>query len=224
VSVIGVIGCSGGVGASTFTAVLAAVAGPTLLVDVDGAAGGIDVLLDIVDTPGARWSGMRLAGGHLDPEVLYAGLPEWRGCRVLAADAGPPDPEALHQVLTAVGADGSVVLDLPRAACAERAAALLHCELVVLVARSDVQGLAAVHAVAGALPETAAGAVLRRGSVSARQAAEAAGVPVLGLLPPLRPASGRLAGERLPGAMARVARGVLDGLVGGAGAVVRRPA
>jgi hypothetical protein len=210
-AVIGVIGCSGGVGASTLAAVLACVAQPSVLVDLDAAAGGIDVLLDAIDVPGARWSGVRVDGGRLDPHTLRGGLPAWGGCRVLAADAGPPDAEAVLQVLDAAVALGPVVLDLPRAACPERAAAFVRCDLVLLVARGDIQGVTAAHAVATDVP-VPCGLVVRRGELAAEKAALAAALPLLGALPPLRAASGALDPDRLPRASVRVARGVLDGL------------
>jgi len=68
--VLGVVGGSGGVGASTFAAVLAAVTGRAMLVDLDVVGGGIDVLLGIEDVAGARWSGLRVGGGRLDPALL----------------------------------------------------------------------------------------------------------------------------------------------------------
>src|SRR6185312_17116098 len=90
-SMIGVIGGNGGVGASTFAAVLAWAAVSGVLVDLDPVGGGVDVLLGIERAPGARWSGLRLDGGRLAPEVLTAGLPRWAGVPVLAADRSPPD-------------------------------------------------------------------------------------------------------------------------------------
>jgi hypothetical protein len=221
VSTFGIIGCSGGVGASTFAAVLARVAAPSLLVDLDVAAGGIDVLLDVVDRPGARWSAVRVDGGRIDPDALRDGLPDWGQCRVLAADAGPPEAEAVLQVLDAAAGNGPVVLDLARSPSPERAAALLHCDLVVLVGRADVQGVTSVHAVATALPELPRGVALRRGCIPPARAAQAAGVPLLGVLPPFRPSAAAVAPGRLPRAMVRVARGVLAGLAGldGLGAV-----
>src|SRR5690349_916184 len=62
--VLGVVGGSGGVGASSFAAVLAATAGRSLLVDLDVAGGGLDVVLGIEAEAGARWSGLHLAGGR----------------------------------------------------------------------------------------------------------------------------------------------------------------
>jgi hypothetical protein len=210
--VLAVLGGSGGVGASSFAAVLAAVIGSSLLIDLDVAGGGIDVALGIDAEPGARWSGLRLAGGHLDPAALVDGLPRWGPVAVLAADVAVLDPEAVLQVVAAGRSAGPVVLDLPRSCGAERAAALLHSDLVVLLARGDVRGLVAANAVAGALPELPAGVVVRRGDVKPRRAAEIVGCPLLGKLPTLRASPFELDPDRLPRAASRVAAGLLRGI------------
>jgi hypothetical protein len=211
-AVIGVVGGSGGVGATSFAAVLAAVAGDAILVDVDGAGGGVDVALGVEQVPGARWSGVHLAGGRLDPAVLAAGLPRWGPVAVLAADVAQPDPAAIREVLDAARRVGPVVVDLPRAQCRERAAALLHCDLVVVVARGDIGGLVSAHASASALPELPVGLVVRRGTVTAGEAAALVGRPLLGELPALGASRFALDPARLPRAAARVAAGVLAGL------------
>ena len=209
--VIGVLGGSGGVGASTFAAVLAVTAGPSVLVDLDVCGGGIDVVLGIESVPGARWSGLELAGGRREPAALAAGLPHAGPCAVLAADTAELDADAVHQVLSAAAAAGPVVADLPRAPCAERAAALLLCDLVVVLARADVGGLVAAHTVVDELPELAIGVVVRRGRVPPAQAADLIGAPLLGELAPLGTAL-TLDPRRPPRSLARVAVGVLGGL------------
>ena len=211
-SVIGVVGGSGGVGTSSFAAVLAAVAGGALLVDLDVAGGGIDVTLGIESTPGARWSGLRLAGGRLEPGALVGGLPRWGSVPVLAADVADLDPDAVLQVLAVARTTGPVVLDLPRRDCPERAAALLHCALVVVLARADVDGLVAAHALTDGLPELPRGVVCRRGEVASADAARLGGVPLLGELPALDGSRMVLNPHRLPSAPSRVAAGVLRGL------------
>jgi MinD-like ATPase involved in chromosome partitioning or flagellar assembly len=210
-NVIGVVGGSGGVGASSFAAVLAA-AGGALLVDLDVAGGGIDVTLGIESTAGARWSGLRLAGGRLDPDALVGGLPRWGSVPVLAADVADLDPDAVLQVLDVARSAGPVVLDLPRRSCPERAAALLQSRLVVVLARADVDGLVAAHALVATLPELPNGLICRRGEVAAVDAARLVGVPLLGELPPLGRNRMVLNSHRLPSAAARVAAGVLRGL------------
>lgn len=212
--VIGVVGGSGGVGASTFAAVLAVVAGPSLLVDLDCAGGGIDVVLGIEQVPGARWSGLRVAGGNLDPGSLAAGLPRAGICSVLAADVPSLDPDAVLQVVGAAERAGPVVVDLPRAAVPERAAALVCCDLVVVLARTDVSGLVAAHATVSALPELPLGVVVRHGEVAAAEAADLVGAPLLGELPALGSAMLTVDAGKPPRHLARVAAGVLVGVCG----------
>jgi secretion/DNA translocation related CpaE-like protein len=210
--VIGVVGGCGGVGASTFAAVLALVAAPALLVDLDVNGGGVDVVLGVEQASGARWSGLRLEGGRLDPAALAEGLPRAGPVPVLAADTAALDPAAVLQVLDAAGALGVVVLDLPRAACPEREAGLLRCDLVVVVARADVAGLVAAHATVSALPELPVGVVVRRGGVEAAGAARLVGAPLLGVLPALAGGPLTIDPARPPRSIARVAAGVLTGL------------
>jgi len=203
--VIGVIGGSGGVGASTFAAVLTSVAERGVLIDLDPVGGGIDVLLGIDDLAGARWSGLRVEGGYLDPTLLDEGLPRWRDVAVLAADQ-PPDAAAVAQVAAAAAQLGTVVLDLPRSPSPLRAAGLAACDLCVLVASAhDVRSLVAAAAVLRSLPDIPVGVVLRRGSFGVDEAIELLGAPLLGVLPATDRPSGR--------STARVALGVVDGLL-----------
>lgn len=215
--VIAVVGGSGGVGASTFAAVLASVAaasGPALLLDLDVAGGGLDVVLGIEDAPGARWSGLRLAGGDLDAQVLLDGLPAWHACSVLAADVAELAPAAVSQVLDALDlALDTVVVDLPRGPCPQRDAALARCDLVVVLIRADAPGLVAAHAQLRILPELPTGLLVRRGDLGGAQAAGLVGAPLLGELPALRAGARRRAAGELPRVVQSVAEGVLDGLV-----------
>jgi hypothetical protein len=210
---IAVLGGSGGVGASTFAAVLAWAAGAALL-DLDAVGGGLDVLLGIERTPGARWSALRLGGGRLDPRLLLEGLPHWYGVPVLAADLSPPPAEGVPEVIAAAAGAGPVVLDVPRAPCPVRTAALTHCDVAVLLARARVPELSAARALlAGVVPlvELPIGVLLRPGDVPREEAALLLGRPVIGAVPtPAR--SVELAAGRPPRALLRVASGVLDGL------------
>jgi secretion/DNA translocation related CpaE-like protein len=216
--VIGVIGGSGGVGASTFAAVLAVLAGagasaagPSLLIDLDVVGGGIDVVLGIESVPGARWSGLRVDGGHLDADDLVDGLPRAGPCAVLACDTSALHPSAVGQVLDAAAAIGPVVVDLPRHDCDVRAVGLARCDVVVALARADVAGLVAAHAVVSRLGAVAVGVVLRRGEVGAAQGAELVGAELLGVLPALGAPVG-VDPDRLPRPIVRVAGGVLAGV------------
>lgn len=213
---MGVVGGRGGAGASTFAAVLAAMAalgGSALLIDLDPVAGGLDVLLGIETVPGARWSGLRLDGGHLDPDVLLAGLPLWGSVSVLSADVSPL-PADVAQVLDVAARAGPVVVDLGRWPSPARPAALTECALTVLVCGADVRSVTGARAVRVELESGPVGLVVVRSGrdpAPAARVAELVGAPLIGAVPgdrrrddsPLDPSA-------LPRALTRVACGVLD--------------
>lgn len=208
--VVGVVGGSGGVGASTFASLIASVALPSVLVDVDPAGGGVDVLLGIEAVPGARWSGLRLEGGRLDPALLADGLPRWRDVAVLAADGDVPTAAGALEVVDAATRLGAVVLDLPRSPSPVRDALLRRCVLCVVVAVAEVRDVAAARAVVRLAPDAPFGVVVRRGSLPVDDVARLLGAPLLGVLPALERDAPR--SSRVPRAAIRVAAGVLDGL------------
>jgi MinD superfamily P-loop ATPase len=215
--VIGVVGGSGGVGASTFAAVLAATATAgglrdAVLVDLDPVAGGIDVLLGAEDLPGPRWSGLRLAGGDLEPRLLAEGLPRWSSVAFIAADV-MPTAAVVQQAVGIASAIGPVVIDLARWPCDARRAAIDGCDLVVLVARPEVAALTAARAVSASLGDVRVGAVIRIRSTSGRadRIARLLGVPLIGTMAPRnRVSDAPIDASALPHGVVRIARGVLD--------------
>ena len=214
--VIGVVGGCGGTGASTFACVLAATAsadGPAVLVDLDPVAGGIDVLLGIETLPGARWSGLRLGGGRLDPHVLTDGLPHWASVAVLSADA-MPGPDVVAQTLEVASSAAAVVVDLGRWRSPARTAALRRCDLIVLLCGADVRSVTGARAVRVGLDAGALGVVVMRAGrdlAPASRVAELVGAPLVGVVPAtLRRDDTPLDPRSLPRTMARIARGVLD--------------
>lgn len=145
--------------------------------------------------------------GHLDPDDLVGELPSFGPSVVLAADVSEIEPDAVRQVLIAGSRRGPVVINLPRVACPERTAALGRCDLIVVLARTDVSGLVAAHTMVAALPDVALGLVVRRGQVDPDEAAALVGAPLIGVLPPC----GRrlvLDPARPPRSALRVATGV----------------
>ncbi len=205
--VVSVVGGTGGVGASTFAAALAAAAGRSTLVDCDPVGGGVDVLLGIESVVGARWSGLRLDGGFLDPALLEEGLPRWNEVGVLAADAGPA--AAIEQVVGAAAELGPVVLDVPRWPGVERDSALRCCQLCVVLVAARVAALVAARTViAGLAAAPRLGAVLRRGDVPTAEASRVLGIPLLGVVPAL---DGSDVSPRIPRQVERVAAGVFAG-------------
>ncbi len=209
---LGVVGGRGGVGASRFAATLAARAAATfgrcLLLDLDPCSGGIDVLLGVESVPGARWSGLRLAGGHLDPALLLDGLPSWGAVSVLAADSlTAPPVESVEQVIEVAAPLAPVVIDLARWPSRERSAAVSRCDLIVLLVTADVPGVTAARCVASELP-VPLGLLVRGSRASARAVPDLVGARLLGRLPGLgRRAVGL---ENAPRRMRLAASGVLD--------------
>ena len=196
---MGVLGGSGGVGASAFAAVLARACAPSTLVDCDAVGGGVDVLLGMEASAGVRWSGIAVDGGQLDPAALDAGVPHWCGVRVVAAD-GAVDPGALVEVVGAAEQLGTVVLDLPRSPSELRDRAAWLCTLLVVVSAVSVRGLAAARALVRSLPDVPVGLVTRAASTGSP-----VGVPVLGVASEIDP-------QRPARPLLELAAGILDGV------------
>lgn len=187
--VLGVVGARGGVGASTLAALVAGRGSrrtATVLVDLDEAAGGIDVLVGLEDVDGARWPDLAQARGDVDGHDVVGLLPRWGRVAVLSADRtrpGPVDPGVRGDVLRALTAvAGLVVLDLGRAAVL--AGGTAGCGRVALLAARDLRSVAGAIALRGALAATGAdlGLVVRGpapGGLGAEELADAVGLPVL---------------------------------------------
>jgi secretion/DNA translocation related CpaE-like protein len=220
--VIAVVGGSGGVGASTFAAFLALVAGRrfaprSVLIDLDPAGGGVDVLLGAESVPGSRWSALRLGGGRLDPQAFADGLPAWSSVSVLAADGSDlPPPAAVDQALDIATRVGPVIVDTSRFASPTRSTVLARGDLAVLVAASHVYGVTGGRTAASALRGRPAGVVVRaaRGGPIPSRAAELIGLRLIGVLPSLRrPGRDRPLGTAAPRSVERLATGVLAGVL-----------
>jgi secretion/DNA translocation related CpaE-like protein len=146
-----VVGGSGGVGASTLAAGLAFVAARTrrtMLIDADPLSGGLDLLLGAERTPGWRWPRLANARGHLGD--LSGQLPSLDGIEVLSmtrCESPPgwvPDAEQLEAVLlSALRSHELTVVDLSRTLGATAREALRRADLVGLLVRDDIRGVAA---------------------------------------------------------------------------------
>ena len=118
---VGVVGGSGGAGATTLACGLGQVAaarGPTLVVDLDPLGPGCDRVLALDDAPGVRWDSLGTASGRLSGRSLREAVPRRNGLGVLgwASAASALDAGAVREALSAArrGHD-TVVVDLPRA-------------------------------------------------------------------------------------------------------------
>jgi secretion/DNA translocation related CpaE-like protein len=157
---IGVLGGSGGAGATVFAAALAQVAAdvrPTLLVDADPIGAGIDRVLGLESADGIRWDSMLQTTGRLSSRSLREALPRAGALSVLT---WPPDRPAslqafaMREVLSA-GRRGFevVVIDLPRHHDAVVEETITRCDHVVLVSTLTVPGVTSAARVAARLPE-----------------------------------------------------------------------
>ena len=79
---VGVVGGSGGAGATTLACALGQVAaarGPTLVVDLDPLGPGCDRVLALDDAPGVRWDSLGTASGRLSGRSLREAVPRRDG-------------------------------------------------------------------------------------------------------------------------------------------------
>ena len=232
--VVGVIGGSGGVGASTLAAGLAFTAARewerSMLLDADRYGGGIDLLLGAERVDGWRWPRLARASGHLGD--LGGQLPTVDGIDVLAmARTGhPPGWELPAEPLRAVLGSARRGYELTDRRSARGAPdrpsqeVLRLADLVVLVLRDDLRGRGggprvarrdrgvAVRGGSGAASEPVADAQCHGGGRGSRAAVarHARRRPRAGrgrrARRPSRPVGAQPAGPALPGAAAGAGR------------------
>ena len=159
---LGVVGGSGGVGATTFACALALTAagpGPAVLLDLDPLGPGVDrvVGLDTGDAAaaGARWDALVGSHGRLGSRSLRAALPHRDGLAVLTWPMGAPvelDPATAREVLSAAQRGHDVVVaDLPRHLGPVGLEVASRCDRVLLVVEPSVAGVASAGKVAAGL-------------------------------------------------------------------------
>ncbi|MFH8369213.1 septum site-determining protein Ssd [Streptomyces sp. NPDC018031] len=156
---VGVIGGSGGAGASTLACALAVTAARsgrrTMLIDGDPLGGGLDVLLGGENVQGLRWPAFAQSRGRVAGSALEESLPELHSLRVLSWDRGDSvviPPPAMRSVLAAARRRGGVVVvDLPRRVDETAAEALAQLDLGLLVVPAELRAVAAAHRVASSV-------------------------------------------------------------------------
>ncbi|MFI5763661.1 septum site-determining protein Ssd [Streptomyces sp. NPDC051563] len=231
---VGVIGGSGGAGASTLACALAlraARAGErTILIDGDPLGGGMDVLLGGEAAEGLRWPDFAASRGRVGAGALAESLPELHALRVLSWDRGDRvvvPPAAMRSVVAAARRRGGVVVvDLPRRVDEAVAEVLAQLDLVLLVVRGELRAVAAAGRVAAGVRMVARDVrVVVRGPAPGGLDAEAVagllGVPLAGEVPvevglPGRVAEGEPPGSHGRGALARFCDGFWQRALGSA--------
>lgn len=209
---VGVIGGSGGAGASTLACALAlgaARAGQrTMLIDGDPLGGGIDVMLGGESAEGLRWPAFADSRGRLAGRALEEALPELHALRVLSWDRGdctavPPD--AMRAVLGAARRRGGVVVvDLPRRVDEPAVEVLEQLDLGLLVVPSELRAVAAAHRIASVVRMLLGDLrVVARGpfatGLDGQEIARLLGLPLAAELPPEPGLPEALAAGRPPG-------------------------
>ncbi|MFN8195490.1 MAG: septum site-determining protein Ssd [Nocardioidaceae bacterium] len=191
--VIGVVGGSGGAGATTFSCALgqvAAAAGPALVVDADAQGPGLDRVLGVEDAAGVRWHDLQHARGRLSSRSLREAVPARDRLGVLTwsptALDGPP-MDAVREVLSA-GRRGHdvVVVDLPRAGDAMTEELVARCDELVVVSRPTVLGLAATARLCSRHPTVSRCVVVRGRGPAESEVAAVTGVDRVVVMPDQR--------------------------------------
>ncbi len=209
--VIGVVGATGGLGASSLAAALAVRASSnglaSLLIDAHPHGGGVDVCLGLDTEPGLRWPDLASVRGEIDARAVLEDVPSVGECRVLSWDRVPSRALADHGLAIAFAltqAANLSVIDLPGAEADGAAIWWGLCD-IVLVCGYGVRQMAAAavvlellemvsrHAQARLLPGSSpqvmgkprVHAVLREsaGKVDRDRAAATLGLPILGAMP-----------------------------------------
>lgn len=184
--VVGVLGGSGGAGATTFACALGQVAsrtGPCVVVDLDPLGPGVDRILGLESVPGVRWDVLDQAGGRLGSRALREALPRRGDLGVLTwtGRGAVPAPEAVREALSAArrGHD-TVVVDLPRSDEALVDEVVARCDLLLVVVTPTVAGTASAGRLLARLPDQSRTRLVLRGSgIAAGEIAAVTGVPVL---------------------------------------------
>ncbi|WP_293951939.1 septum site-determining protein Ssd [uncultured Corynebacterium sp.] len=153
-STIGVLGAAGGVGVSTIAAALArrrTRKNRTVLIDAVASSGGLDLLLGLEDTPGARWPDLGFTRGTVQAEDVLAALPVTgeklfllSAARSAALDffaLGAGDVTAAVACLAAADEPLDVVVDLRAGDIADEVVPVL--DHLVLVVSAEVRAVAA---------------------------------------------------------------------------------
>ncbi len=185
--VLGVVGGSGGAGATTFACALAQVAagrGPAVVIDCDPLGPGVDRVLGVEALDGFRWDALCQTTGRLSGRALREALPRRGQLGVLSwysGSAGTLQPFAVREALSAArrGHD-AVVLDLPRSPQPVVDELVSRCDQVLMVVVPTVAGVASAARTCARLGSPPHLRLLLRGQgLAARDVGRATGVTVV---------------------------------------------
>jgi secretion/DNA translocation related CpaE-like protein len=188
-TLVGVVGGSGGAGATTFASALALTAARTrrtVLVDLDPLGPGLDRVVGLDEAGGVRWADLVGSRGRIGARSLRAALPGQDGLAVLTWGPGRPvEPDAgtVREVLSAAQRGSQlVVVDLPRAWDETTSEVVTRCHRVLVVAEPTVSGTVSAlrtTTAARALNDAVALVARRGGALAADDLAATLDVPLL---------------------------------------------
>src|SRR4051794_18412146 len=192
---IGVLGGSGGSGATTFACALAQVAGrtgPAVVVGLHPLGPGVDRVPGLDLVAGARWAALGHTTGRLSARALRDSLPRRDGVAALTWYSGsrprPLQAFAVREALSAArrGHD-TVVVDLPRVPDPLTEEIASRCDQVLVTVVTTVAGVAAAMRTCGRFADPGALRLVVRGSgMDDETLGRALGVPVLHRMPDQR--------------------------------------
>lgn len=186
--VIGVIGGSGGAGATTLACALgqwAARSGPAAIIDCDPQGPGLDRMLGLERRQGFRWDALCQTTGRLSARALREALPRAGDLGVLSwyVDGRPQTLQAfaVREVLSAARrGHATVVVDLPRWPDPLVDEIASRCDELVVATVASVVGVAGAARLRARFAEHGgAGVVLRGEGLTAAEVQRAVGLPVL---------------------------------------------
>jgi secretion/DNA translocation related CpaE-like protein len=184
---VGVVGGSGGAGATTFGCALAQVAsrhGPAVVVDVDPLGPGVDRVLGLESREGVRWDALARTAGRLSARSLREALPRRDDLSVLTWHAGASAPVPEFTAREAISAlqrgHDTVVVDLPRTADPVVDDLAARCDLVLVVVVPSVAGVSSAARLCARFADpTRLRIVVRGAGIDEQEVARVTGVPVL---------------------------------------------
>ncbi len=189
--VVGVVGGSGGAGATTLACALgqtAARRGDAVVLDCDPLGPGADTVLGLDGVDGFRWDALCQTTGRFSARALREALPRRDSLGVLTWHPGSAvglQAFAVREALSAARrGHATVVVDLPRATdlLVEEVAA--RCDVLLVVVVPTVAGVASAVRLAERLADRASARVVLRGQgLDEREVARATRLAVLDVVP-----------------------------------------
>ena len=149
--IIGVIGATGGLGASLIASSLAVMFAQSdktvALAETNFCSGGLDVLWGIEESKGTRWADLIYPSGRISPQDLYRSLPKASGVSVLSTDSQDGRmPASYSEILSDLAqAVDVLVIDLAKSLEVGATELLELCTDLIIVTGSTIRSTSATN-------------------------------------------------------------------------------